>query len=55
MTDFDFLGIADEVAVDDFENCLIDYMEYNFNLLIEDNSAKEVNLYTNYYYRLDKH
>ena len=42
MTNFDFLGIADEVAVDDFENCLIDYMEYNFNLLIEDNSAKEV-------------
>lgn len=35
--------MANEVDVDDFENFLIDYMEYSFNLLIEDNSAKEVN------------
>ena len=31
-----------EVEVDDFENCLIDYMEYSFSLIIEDSSAKEV-------------
>jgi hypothetical protein len=37
-----YIGMADEVEVSDFEDCLIDFMEDNFNVLIEDNSAKEV-------------
>ena len=41
------LGVADEIDVYDFEDCLIDYMEYNFSLIISDNSAKEVILSQN--------
>ena len=28
---------------EDFEDCLVDYMEMNFGIMIEDKSAKEVN------------
>ena len=36
------VGVADEIEVSDFEDCLNDYMELNFNVVLDDNSAKEV-------------
>ena len=34
--------MADEIEVSDFEDCLLDFMDMQFNIMIEDNSAKEV-------------
>jgi hypothetical protein len=38
--------LAEDIEKEDFEECLVDFMEYNFNMLIEDNSAKEVSTYS---------
>jgi len=35
-------GVADEIELTDFEDCLLDFMDMQFNMMIEDNSAKEV-------------
>ena len=39
-----WLGVADEIELEDFEDCLVDFMLDNFNVMIEDNSAKEVKI-----------
>lgn len=36
------LGLAPDAEIDDFEDCLFDFMEYHFNMVLEDNSAKEI-------------
>ncbi len=37
-----FEGVADEIELEDFEECLLDFMEMKFSMELEDNSAKEV-------------
>ena len=34
--------MAEDIELNDFEECLLDFMDYNFNIMLEDNSAKEV-------------
>ena len=36
------LTLGDDIEHEDLENYLLDYMEDNFNVEIEDNSAKEI-------------
>ena len=36
------VGVADEIDITDFEDCLLDFMDMQFNMMIEDNSAKDV-------------
>ena len=38
------VGVAEDIEREDFEDCLLDFMEFTFNIIIEDNSAKEVSL-----------
>ena len=35
-------SMNEDVITTDLEDCLIDFMEDNFNVLLEDNSAKEI-------------
>jgi len=39
------LCVAEEIERDDIEECLLDFMDLKFNMVIEDNSAKEVRRY----------
>ncbi len=39
---YHFEGVADEIELEDFEECLLDFMEMKFSMELEDNSAKEV-------------
>ncbi len=34
--------MAEDIEVSDFEECLLDFMDLKFNMMLEDNSAKEV-------------
>lgn len=34
--------MSDNIFRQDIEECLVDYMEDNFNVFIEDNSASEI-------------
>ncbi len=36
------IGVAEDIERDDFEECLLDFMDMKFNMMIEDNSAKEI-------------
>ena len=36
------IGVAEEIELEDFEECLLDFMEMKFSMELEDNSAKEV-------------
>ncbi len=36
------IGVADDIGRDDIEECLLDFMDMKFNIMIEDNSAKEI-------------
>eukprot|EP00347_Sterkiella_histriomuscorum_P016398 403353341 len=36
------ISLSQEVELEDYEDCLLDFMELNFNMVIEDNSAKEI-------------
>ncbi|CDW84991.1 UNKNOWN [Stylonychia lemnae] len=36
------LCLAQDVELEDFEDCILDFMEINFSMMIEDNSAKEI-------------
>lgn len=44
------IGVAEEIDISDFEDCLMDFMEFNFNVVLEDNSAKDVIFDTLYQY-----
>lgn len=46
--------MAEDIELNDFEECLLDFMDYNFNMMLEDNSAKEVSWHPKvcYKYRL---
>ena len=38
----DFVAIAEDIELSDFEDCLLDFMDLKFSMSLEDNSAKEV-------------
>ena len=39
-----FVGVAEDIELQDFEECLLDFMDMKFCLELEDNSAKEVTM-----------
>ena len=36
------LCLAEDIEVNDFEECILDFMDEKFNMMLEDNSAKEI-------------
>ena len=42
ITMMEDLCVAEDIELEDFEDCLLDFMDLKFNMCIEDNSAKEI-------------
>ena len=36
------LGMAEDIELSDFEDCLLDFMDEKFSMMLEDNSVKEI-------------